>query len=269
MARGAYDDDEQDGQVEVEALHRFLTDPVAQKTLFAFVSAYYNSLEDDDEEMDAADHPEMSRNDRVLALTGIFELLEDLLGGLSDEDEEEDDGDDEIANIIKTQKRRKELAKDKRMSAFYKSFMGDMRDLVNPWHKDREKFLSMWRALGEKIAEKSPANKKSIETSATIGSEAALPGKVMRSLTEMGFVPVSQPKSGDAAWAKRGTPDGFPDRQVYLIRREEGSYLILLSKDSKYDTYGKPLRQVQLDEGASDSKILTVLGMMYDALVME
>lgn len=281
----AYDDDTDytgDGE-EVEALHRFLIDPVAQKSLLSFVSAYYSALEPDDEEMEAQDHPELSRNDRVLALKQIFEFLDDLLGGIEeDEDEEEDDS--EIASLLKERKRRKEVAKDKRMSTFYKAFMGDMRELVSPWFGNRAKFLAGWAAMGNALYSRSPAkpDKKAMqltvvpvedentsEEAAVIGSEAALPTKVSRSLTELGFVPVSQPKSGDAAWVKEGTADGYPDRQVYLIRREEGSYLIVLSQKSKYDTYGKPIRKVTLDEGASDQKILDVVANMYDLLAME
>jgi hypothetical protein len=275
-----YEDELDSGGTEVEALHRFLTDPVAQKTLFAFVAAYYNSLEDDDEDMDAAEHPEMSRNDRVLALTGIFELLEDLLGGLDEEDEEYE-GDDEVAKLLKTQKRRRELAKDKRMSTFYKAFMGDMKDLTGPWHSNRAKFLAAWGELGNRLYAKSPSKEdrtkikliikkdEATEEAAIIGSEAALPTKVLRAITELGFKPVSQPLSGDAAWVKRGTADGYPDRQVYLIRREEGSYLVLLSKDSKYDTYGKPLSRQLLDDGASDNQILSAVSYMYDSLAQE
>lgn len=288
------DDDEGSG---VDALHRFMTDQQAQRNLSLFTAAYSNSLHDNDEDMEAADLPELSRNDKVLLLQGIFELFDDIVGdklNKLDDTMDEDDG-EELAAM----KRRRETAKDKRMSTFYKAFMGNMRELVNPWHSDRNKFASLWVDMGNDLYTKSPSKEPKHpvelvvqpveeqddqetedqidsdvgeeeanvdETAAIIGAEAALPGKVARELAEMGFVAVKQPHSGDAAWVKDGAEDGCPDMKLYLVKREEGSYAVFLSKDYKYDAYGKPVKRQLLDENATDKQILSVLAFMYDSM---
>jgi hypothetical protein len=289
------DDDEllvEDGGSEIEALHRFLSDPYASKNIMAMVAAYHNSLHEDDEDAEAADMPEIGRNTRVLLLKGFFELCEDIFAEMEDEDVDMDD-EDEVARAIETALRRRrrtktkkpisniETAKDKRMSTFYKAFMGKMRDLVNPYHSDKVRFLEKWAAMGNMLFGKSPADEpdkkfklilkeveedEATEEAAVLESEAALPTKVARAMTELGFLPMPQPTSGDAAWVRSGLKDGFPDKQVVLIRREEGSYVVMLSQVSKYDPYGKPIKRQQFDDRTSSEKLLRALAFMGDAM---
>ena len=256
----------------VSPKHRFMTDPTAGKVIQSLTSMYHQAQQPDDNELENTEIPEISRNDRVLLIGGVYDLVDNILAANADDSSDEEDTDDEeTAGFI-------ELAKDKRMSAYYKAFMGKMRNLVEPWHGDKVKFLSMWAELGNELYNKSPAdepsrtqklvavNNDSEESAAVVGSDAALPAKLATNLTEMGFKPMPSVDKGDAAWYKSGASDGYPDKQVILIRRDDMSWVVMLSKVNKYGHYGKSLVKRVLGEETSADTIMRVIALLYDQI---
>lgn len=280
-----------DDDDEVGARHRFLTDPSANKIIQSLGGMYNNALHEDDDEAQESTVPTISRNDHVLLLNGLFDLMAEVLGTQpedTDEDEEDiddssEDEDDETASL--SFPLSIEEAKDKRMSVYYKAFMGEMRNLVNPWFGNADKFLDLWARMGNKLYDKSPAKKPkkpkllitryakateaSTEAAAVIGAVLPLASKVIKALSDMGFVPCKADEDGDAAWMKSGVDDGFPDMQVFLVRREDNSYLVMLSKANKYDAYGKIIKRRVLTEGATPAQLISAIAFMYDQMAQE
>lgn len=277
--REEYEDDN-----SVDALQRFLTDPSTLKLMLQLAATYQRALHDDDDTIDDLDFPELGRNDRLLLMKSCFDMLAELMGDPNDSELEDTDDEYASANLGGI---GIEVAKDKRMSAYYKAFMGKMRDLVNPWHSNKNAWLEKWVKMGMDLYAKSPADDPDIplviviqkaedqehidgdeetEEAAVLDSHSALPTKVMRELTNMDFQPIAQPEPNEAAWAKSGANDGFPERQVVLVRREDESYLVMYSRKDKYNTYGKVLKRRTLDENASAEVILRAIAYMYDAM---
>lgn len=279
-ARDDYEDDN-----SVDALHRFISDQTALKTVMNLAHVFQTALHDDDSTVDDVEFPELSRNDRLILMKSIFDLLSELMSNAEEDDTE--DAEDEYASVniggIGV-----EIAKDKRMSAYYKAFMGTMRNLVNPWHSDKNKWLALWVKMGMDLYNKSPADspdqeltvviknaedaseEESVESNeeeaAVMDSTASLPTKVMRELTNAGFIAMTEAEDGDSAWIKTGANDGFPDRQVILVRRKDESYMVIYSLNSKTEAYGRVQKRRTLDESASAELILQVLAYMYDAM---
>ncbi len=280
--REDYEDD-----TSVEALQRFLVDPATLKTILQLASVYQRALHPDDDTVDDLEFPELGRNDRIIVMKALFELLSELMGDPGDSETDELEDDEEYASV-NLGGLGVEVAKDKRMSTYYKAFMGKMRDLVGPWHSDKNKWLEKWTAMGMDLYAKSPADAPETdlklvierdresdesdapqfdEEAAVVDSTAALPTKVMRELTNMGFTPLAEAEEGESAWVKSGANDGFPERQVILVRRADESYLVIYSNVSKFETYGQVQKRRTLDEGASAETLLRVIAYMYDAMI--
>jgi len=279
---------EDDG--EIEALHRFLSDQQTYKTVLSLVSIFMRAQHNDDDTVDEIEYPDIRRNDQILLMKRIFELMEEMVGGPMEDEEFEEEASAHNARTNKVT-RFLELAKDKKMSAYYKAFMGNMRGLVGPWHSDPNKWLGQWMKMGMDLYEKSPGEEPETklklvlkrqedsdddadesvtdnEEAAIIGGGASLPVKVARNIGSMGFE-VIEAEEGDSAWAKNGSNEGFPDRQVVLVRRADLSYLVILSTITKHDTYGKPIKRKTLGEETSDEQILRILAYYYDMLNQE
>lgn len=233
------EDEEYVDDNEIEALHRFLSDQQTYKTVLNLVSIYMRAQHPDDDTVDDIEFPDIRRNDQILLMKSFFELMEEMVGGPVEDDDEFEDEEASVKKRRKQARRFLEIAKDKRMSAYYKAFMGDMRSLVGPWHSNRNKWLAMWMAMGMELYANSPSDEPDTklklvlkrvdddsdheedtsggeEEAAVIGGAAALPAKVARNITALGFEPI-EAEEGDAAWAKSGKAEGFPDKQVVLV----------------------------------------------------
>ncbi len=279
MAKRNVDDNNTDA---VEAKQRFMTDPMLSKLIFSLVGAYTNALVEDDAQLDEAEQPELTRNERVLLLSALFDTLDMLIGGRYGETDEYE-SDDDYAEENASAKRSVETAKDKRMSTFYKAFMGDMRSLVGPWHSNKDKFLVEWSDLGNSLYAKSPAKKSdnpirleaipeqeaeplTVEEAAIIGGKCALPTKVARALASQGFTVLAEAEPGEAAWVKSGKEVGQPTKQLVLVCRDDSSYLVSVANINRHDPYGQPIKRRILGEGASAEAILQTIAMLYDEM---
>lgn len=274
----SYDEDD---TMSVEAKQRFMTDPMVQKFISSLLQGYVHSLHEDEETLDDIEIPELGRNERVLILSGLFDLMDMIAGDrFGNADEYDDEVDEEYASI--NGKRRKETAKkNKPMSTFYKAFMGDMRSLVNPWHSNRDKFLQLWGELGNNLYNKSPAKESEkplvlkpvlvedwpdAEEAAVIGARSALPSKVARELARQGFDVLKEAEPGEAAWVKNGGEVGRSEKQLVLVRRDDDSYVVMIAAVNRHDPYGKPIKRRVLEEGASAEKILGMIATLYDEM---
>lgn len=200
----------------------FLADANTNRAMDTIVAAWRGAIGSDPTDSD----PQANANVRVVLLHNVYDKLAELLAeevtpeeDEDEDDEEEDDSveaeeaDDEYASVFQ------ELAAKKRggnpkMSAFYKAFMGKMRDLVEPWHEDREKFLKLWAEVGNDTVAKSPAKKLKVEKILTlmkakdapsIEEAAAMPQNLLAGLRTLGFQHTTN-TSKVSVWELHGEP---------------------------------------------------------------